>query len=158
MTLFEVVLYIALFAALIGGATLSVFQMVESSARSEAKVLLEYESGFILKKIFWVLRGASLINTPYGATSTTLSINSSMSLDNPVIFEVTDGALTIRTLHGERVTLNTSDVRVSGIEFFHTDSSTTHSESVVVNITLETMSTDGSVLRQKFKETYYATP
>src|SRR5581483_3447430 len=74
-TLIEVVVYLALFAILFGGAVLAAYNIVESSGRNQSKADIQQEGEFIIGKINWALSGAASVSSPgAGLSSTILSV------------------------------------------------------------------------------------
>lgn len=61
VTLLETLVYIALFSVIIGGTLVAVFQIVESTSKSQARVLALSEGTFIISKIKWLSSGAESI-------------------------------------------------------------------------------------------------
>lgn len=55
VTLIETLIYIALFALLIGGGVSSAYVLIESSDRIGVHAMLEEEGNFLLAKINWAL-------------------------------------------------------------------------------------------------------
>ena len=52
-TLIETLMYLALFALIIGGGMTATYQIIESTAGSASHILLQEEGNFILRKIAW---------------------------------------------------------------------------------------------------------
>ncbi len=55
ITLIETLIYIALFALLIGGGVSSAYTLIESSDKIGVRAMMEEEGNFLLAKIAWVL-------------------------------------------------------------------------------------------------------
>lgn len=157
LTLFEVILYIALFAVLIGGAVLSAFEMLESRSRSRAQTTIEEEGTFLLSKIQWALSGADRINLPsLGATSTLLSVMlKNITSSNPVVFSVSRSNLTLSKAGGVASVLNGSRVSIRSLVFSHTKSSRVEPESVTASFTVSSRSDTGGEVTQDFSSTHY---
>jgi type II secretory pathway component PulJ len=61
-TLFETLIYIALFTFIMGGAILSAYQIFEGSAQIQRMAQTEVELNFLLRKIDWALNGATSVS------------------------------------------------------------------------------------------------
>lgn len=113
VTLIELVLYIALFSIIIGGAMVTVFQIVGSSNKLQSKVVLQEESNFLLRKINWALNGATSFPVTCGSTpiSSLTITNSHTSPANPK-FDLNNGYLRLNENN-----LNSENVKVSNLSF-----------------------------------------
>src|SRR5438105_3614795 len=73
-TLIETLVYLALFALMIGGIVAASFLLFESSDRNSEKARLQEEKNFIVGKIDWALSGAKTVASPSaGASGSTLT-------------------------------------------------------------------------------------
>jgi len=63
-TLIEVIIYIALFALLIGGAFIAAYQLIDVSGKLSAKTSTQEEGNFVNRKIDWALTGVQSITAP----------------------------------------------------------------------------------------------
>lgn len=70
-TLFETLIYLALFGFLIGGGFLAAYQIIESSGSIAEKTAIEAEADFIFRKIDWALNG-EIINVSGGGNTLTI--------------------------------------------------------------------------------------
>lgn len=139
LTLIETIIYAALLSILIGLILGVVFQITEGSKRLNSKVFVEEEASFLLRKIEWAVGGASLVNTPAAsATSTTLSVETASAppSENPIVFAMDSGNLTITRGNGSPVVLNSTRVTVQSVEFEHIATSGEKPPGVSVHITL----------------------
>src|SRR5262245_42467784 len=81
-TLIEVLVYLALFTILVGGAVLAAYNVIESNGRNQTLAVLQQESNFLTGKINWALTGISDVGSPANnSTSGKLSVTKS----DPVI-------------------------------------------------------------------------
>jgi len=62
-TLFEALIYIALFTLVIGGGVLSAYQIFDGQYRIQAMARNEAELNFVLRKLDWALSGATSVAT-----------------------------------------------------------------------------------------------
>lgn len=76
-TLIEVVIYIGLFAIMIGGVLVSIFQIIQSSTKNDTNTLIKEEINFALKKINWFLGDMTSIVSSTQGSSKTLKIKKS---------------------------------------------------------------------------------
>ena len=72
--LIEIIIYIGLFAIMIGGLFVSVFQIMQGSQGLEEKVTIEEEMNFVVKKIDWLLNDMTEIISPLSGTDDSLEI------------------------------------------------------------------------------------
>ncbi len=73
-TLIETIIYIGLFALIIGGSFLAVYQILQGSAQVAVKSTVQDEESFALRKIEWALGSVQTISSPVSGTSGTLSL------------------------------------------------------------------------------------
>ena len=102
-TLIETLIYIALFTIIIGGAMVAVYQIIESTNRTNERVVIQEDVNFLLRKLYWALTGASAVS----ATATTLTVTKGGS---NLVFELTGDDLTLDTKP-----LNSSFVKVEPV-------------------------------------------
>ncbi|OGE82152.1 MAG: hypothetical protein A3B10_02355 [Candidatus Doudnabacteria bacterium RIFCSPLOWO2_01_FULL_44_21] len=102
-TLIETLIYIALFTIIIGGAMVAVYQIIESTNRTNERVVIQEDVNFLLRKLDWALTGASAVS----ATATTLTVTKGGS---NLVFELTGDDLTLDTKP-----LNSSFVKVEPV-------------------------------------------
>jgi len=122
-TLIETLIYAALISIIIGMVIVITFQVVSGNVKLGEKIFLEEESSFLLRKLEWAIGGASAINSPASGTSS----NSSLSInkfevpptENPIVFTVTNGDMTIKRGTADEVNLNSSLLSISNATFTH---------------------------------------
>lgn len=135
-TLFETLVYIALFSFIMSGIILSAYQIFESSARVKTLADREVELNFVLRKLEWLLNSVTNVSVlDDGGTLQVLH-------NNGEIFSFTT-AENVVTLKKDGKTYNLSGPRlnVSNLNF---DFSTT----TYPNILQITMMADGKVIGQ----------
>ena len=110
-TLFEVLIYIALFTLVIGGGVMTTFRLFDGSAQVQAITEGEIELNFVLRKIDWALNGAS--NVSVSADQNTLTV-----LNNAIAYEFTEtnDRVTI-TFAGNEYDLSSDRINITDIEF-----------------------------------------
>lgn len=74
-TIFEVLIYIALFSFIIGGSITAAFQIFQGSAQIQAKSQQEVELNFVLRKLDWLLNGSSLTSPTTNTPTDTIIID-----------------------------------------------------------------------------------
>ena len=75
-TLLEVIIYIALFSILIGGAFVAAFQLIDGSRELSVKDTLQDEGNFVMRKISWALTSVdpAVATIPSSGTSPNLRV------------------------------------------------------------------------------------
>jgi len=156
-TLLEILIYLGLFAMLLGGAVIASYSIFESSGRNQTKSILEEEGDFILAKIRWALSGAQTVNSPVtNATSTFLSVVKwDTSIGNPVIVNPVGTNATLSRGANPAQTLNNSNVSVSNMIFTHTYKGAAEPESVDSHFTLTAQTPGGATVSGDFDSTNY---
>jgi len=154
-TLIEALVYLGLFALLIGGTFTGAFNVIESSGRNQAHAMMQEEGNFIVGKINWALSGASTISQP-ATTGSKLTVSkydgSSVTIDiNNTDVEIQDVVNTTPTV------VNSTNVQVSNLVFTHTEATGDgiDPEKVVATFTLSTHAPNGMVITQDFSTTAY---
>ena len=119
-TLIETIIYVALISIMMALSLSTVYQILESQGRSRAKIEIEEEINFIMRKIEWSLTGIEQINQPVSnATSTTLSVNKINFSNNPLVFTITSGDVFLSQGSGGPIPLNSSRVNFNSLIFEH---------------------------------------
>ena len=108
--LFETVIYIALLSIITSIAFVSVYQIIDNSAKTNAKITVEREANFIIGKINWAFNTAI---SPLVILPDELIVE---RLDSPstVVFDIDPSSGNLR-LNGDE--LNTSNVRLTDLDF-----------------------------------------
>ena len=120
-TLIEVVVYIALISIVIGYSTSGDYTLIRDSERLNARVIIDAEANFLLKKIEWALSSVQNITNPSsGFSDDSLSIERyNFSANNPVVFDLdSDGNLRI-TVGVNTEILNSELINVDNLLFEH---------------------------------------
>ena len=153
-TLFETVIYVALFGILLGGAVLSSFEIISSIGRSKKEALLEVEGNFLLSKVAWALSGSVWVTAPvYNSTTTMLGINVIYPISDTYLISAGSNSLLFSKTGVASESLVGNDVIVKNVTFFHSGTSTV--EYVAVNFTLETHADSGEILSANFSQIDY---
>ncbi len=139
-TLIETIMYLALFAIIIGGGMVAAYQIIQSAATGTNHVIMEEEANFLLRKIAWAMTGGKTANpsatslavTKYDGTVLTFSYNSvagTVALNSTI--------------------LNASSVTVAAMSF-----ATAGNGGVTTTFTLTTMQ-NGKPVTESFSTTKY---
>lgn len=156
-TLIEVVIYLALFAMLFGGAVLAAYNVIEGSGRNQTRAQLQEEGQFLLAKISWVVSGAQVVNSP--AANAQSSILSIVKYGGTSFTVSASGAnLQVQNSTGTYV-LNASSIGLvpGSLKFTH-DVDTgngTNPERVRTDFTLTTITPNGATMSQDFSTVSY---
>lgn len=122
-SLIEAIIYIALFAFIIGGGMLSAFQLFDGQAEIQRKALSEAELNFVLRKLDWALNDSTVL-TPSAGTPPGTGVGVQLEVDNGErhTFAV-DGSgtfsHTIGTGPGAETYPLTTILNITDIEFQH---------------------------------------
>jgi type II secretory pathway pseudopilin PulG len=112
-TLIEILVYMGLFAIIIGGGMVAVYQIIESTNKTTEKVIIQEDANFMLRKLDWALTGATEVT----ATPTTLTVT---NYETSLVFNLASDNMTLNSAQ-----LNSSFVdvaQVSGVNVFTYDS------------------------------------
>ena len=107
-TLIEALIYLALFALIIGGAMVAVYQIIESTNKTNGKVVIQEDVDFLLHKINWALNGATSVSV----TPTSMTVNGKVFALNG-----TDLELDSKPLNSSLVKI----AQVGGVDMFSYD-------------------------------------
>lgn len=138
-TIFEALIYIALFTIVVGGSVLTAYQLFQGSAQVQAMAEGENELNFVLRKLSWLLSGAEVVS-PAGSTQTnTLIVNK--GADQYTLGLGADGAVTLEGGDfSDALPLTSPRLRVSTLSF-------TRDTSVDPNTLTVTMTANGETQR-----------
>lgn len=119
-TLIEILIYLALVSLIATIAMAAIYPLIDNYYRSQARLDIEGEVNFLMRKINWALMGADSINQPTANnTSTALSINKEGFPQNPIAFDVSSGDFRISLAGAEPIVLNNVNVKIEKAEFEH---------------------------------------
>lgn len=115
-TIFEALIYIALFAFLIGGGVISAFNLFAGSAAIKDNTQSEMELNFVLRKLDWVLSDSTILNPSSGNNDDTLIVNKGGSQ----YLVTVDGTDTMSiTTGGTQYPLTTNRLDITNLDFEH---------------------------------------
>ncbi len=147
--LIDIVIYIALFAVLIGGVSVSVYSLFISTNQNQTSTMVLEEGNFLLAKISWVISQAETITTPYqNASSTILLITPhDLSLGNSILIQIQNKNMTLRRKNVTNI-LSNSNIEVSNVVFTHLTSG--NIESIESSFTLTSRAPNGTLITSNF--------
>lgn len=152
-TIIETLIYLALFAILIGGAVVAAYSLLEGGGRTQTRTLIQEEGNFLVSKINWALSGAESVEI---LAVNKLSVTKWDPTYNPVVIEWSGGNMAI-SKNGAVIstTLNNADISVNNLNFVHNYSSGTNPESVSFSFTLTSKTPNGMTISQDFSGEKY---
>jgi len=156
-TMIEILIYLALFGIMLGGAVLAAYSLLESSGRNQARAVLQEEGDFLVNKINWALSNISSVQTP---TSSSLCITELDSTIGTITIDLPAAGSDMRLTRsatcgtGTPNNLNNANVKVSGLSFVHQGSGT-NPEQVNTNFTLSANTPTGQAVTETFQNTKF---
>lgn len=115
-TLIETLIYVALFVIMLGGSLGAVYQIIQSSNAANAKMIMNDEANFLLRKINWALAGASNVSVPTPQKLTVYKATPPPG-GNPIVFDLNGGNLRIARGTGAPTVLNSANISVASLSF-----------------------------------------
>ncbi len=113
-TLIELIVYLALFGILFGGAIVGTYNLIESSGRNQSRIMMQEEGEFLSSKINWVVSSADTAQVQSGSQLQVSSASDNFEIrqseDNP------DNLVWVKN-SGPEIILNNSAVRVKNLSF-----------------------------------------
>lgn len=152
-TLMEVLVYLALFGVLLGGAGTAAYTMLEAGGRLQSKAYLQDEGNFLLDKFDWAMAGASSVAV--SAAPPRLVINKYNDADNPLVFDLSGTEIRLQQGAGAPQNLNGSAAVATNFSLQDLPPQGNRPEGVSVNFMLQMTPNSGSVLTQDFSSTKY---
>lgn len=152
--LIDIIIYIALFAVLIGSVSVSVYNLFISTNQNHTSTMVLEEGNFLLAKISWVMEQAETITTPVQNTSSTLLLITpyDVSLGNSMLIQIQNKNMTLRRKNITNV-LSNSNVEVSNLLFTYSTSKDT--ESIEFSFTLTSRAPNGTPVTANFSTTNF---
>ncbi len=151
-TLLEVIIYVGLFAILMGGGVLAAYNLIASNNHNQSMFLVYDEGNFLMSKINWVISGTSAIQSPVpGTPSSNLLVT---KIDGSTVgISLSGNNLVITYGNTAPIILNNNNVKISNVLFDNQISST--SQLVKSSLTITTTTNDGKIFSQNFNSTKY---
>ncbi len=159
-TLIEVLVYLGIFAILMGGILTSAFSVFESSNRDQTKIMIQGEGDFLVAKINWALSGAQTITSPLeGGSASILSLSKGDPSGTPITVDISLSGTDLNISEGGNppATLNNSNVEISpnikvSPEIFTYSSDP---KNVQANFTVSAKTPNGMTVSEDFFTTKY---
>ncbi|MEK7624567.1 MAG: hypothetical protein AAB404_02530 [Patescibacteria group bacterium] len=118
-TLIETILYIGIVAIIISSFFLISEQIIFSDNRTRQQIELAENQKFLIQKINWLLRSVDTVNSPAPDTSgATLSINKINFADNPLVIDLNNNAVRLKTGSADAALLTNNSVIVTDLLFY----------------------------------------
>lgn len=162
VTLIELVVYIALFSLIIGGAIVAAYQIFESSGRSQTHAMLQEEGNFLLGKLSWSLSGIENISAPAlpgggvaCTSSNTLSVTKWDATIGTIVIDVLGVDMRIARGGNPPNVLNNTNVTVKDLLFKYCYLGGNNPTSIASSFTLTSRSPNGQPVTQDFFMTNY---
>jgi len=157
-TLIEILVYLALFTILVGGAVLAAYNVIESNGRNQTLAILQQESNFLTGKVNWALTGISGVNSPLNnSTGSRLSVTKTDVTIGAVDIDLSTSPVTDMELSrgaAPAQPLNSSNVAVSNLLFDH-QTEVSGAEWVKATFTLSAKTPGGQTISQDFSTIKY---
>lgn len=150
-TLIETLVYLALFALIIGGMVVAAYMLFETSDRYQTRAMMQEEQNFIMAKIMRSLNNAEQICSPAVSTpGSSLSIASYGGSCGDFTVLHSDGNV---TLNGSVNILNSSNIKVDQLLFTHVSGSNT--DGVQIDLTVSAVTPTGKPITSSMSTTRY---
>ena len=155
-TLIEVLVYLALFAILMGGMVIMAYNIFESSDRDQTKVLMQGEGDFLVSKINWALTGVKAMVTPLDTSGSILTVNKwiDSGVATTVDIRISGTDMVISRGGGVPIVLNNSNVQIENLLFTHNYNGA-NQEDVQASFTVISKTMNGVSVSQDFSTTKY---
>lgn len=150
-TLIETLVYLALFALIIGGFVAAAYMLFETSDRNQTKAMMQEEANFLVGKLNWVMSG---VDSSYAITPSANTSDSTLTVTkyDGSTFTVFRSGSSMQ-LNGE--TLNNSNVTISKLVFIHTYAGGTSPESIEAGFTISAKTPTGGTISEIASTTRY---
>lgn len=146
-TLIETMVYLAIFAIVIGGVVVAAYLLIESSGTMQTRAILLQEEQFVVGTIERLVGEAASISAPAaGASGSTLSLTTF----GGTAYSFTLSGTSIRL---DGTDLNNSNVRITALSFSRTASG--GPDGITVDISMEANDPSGTVVSYSASTTKY---
>ncbi len=157
VTLIEIMVYLGLFAIIIGGAVIASYQIFESSGRTRTRAMIEDEGNFLSAKMLWALSGAHTVDAPLlppggvlCAVSNTFTVTKWDSSLGVLEFTLLSGNLMLSRNGATPLPLNNGNIAVSAVSFKHCYQGGMMPESIEMTYTLSARTPSGAMISEDF--------
>lgn len=148
-TLIETLVYLALFALIIGGMVMAAYMLFETSDRYQTRAMMQEEANFVMAKIMRTLNNAEQICAPaVGTPGSSLSIASYGGSCGDFTVSLSDGDVMLNLN-----ALDNTDVNVDELLFTHVSDSNT--DGVQIDLTVSAVTPTGKPITSSVSTTRY---
>lgn len=118
-TLIETLIYIALFALIMGSGVAASFYVIDSAEKEKISVNAIADAQFLLRKIDWALTGSAIVSPSSGASASFLRVNKDDFPSNPILIDLdfTTGRANIATGTNSPIELTGDRVTIANLQF-----------------------------------------
>lgn len=117
-TIIELLLYLASLSIIVLGVSALLFELLNSKVKNQTIAKVEQQGLQTMQIITQTIRNSDNINLPLaGLSSSSLSLQTITALKNPTLFDLSGSYLRITEGTGSAITLNSSGVVASGLNF-----------------------------------------
>lgn len=117
-TLIETLFYLVIIVIVMTAGILTANQIIENRDRASLETELFQNINFAISKLQWVIQETQSINSPaLNTTSTLVSINKINSGENPFIFSLSNGKITLSVNNQPAQDLTNSRITITNLEF-----------------------------------------
>ncbi len=153
-TLIELIIYIVLVAAILSALLFIVDAALRTRSIAVAEGRLLDNERLVERTLLDRLNASSNVISPASGSGTTLQIASPTSSENPVLFQITNGALTMKLGSSSAITLTSSNIQVTAFTVTRVNGtpssiriSITYQTGTAANATISNTSTLSYTLR-----------
>lgn len=143
-TLIEALLYIGLFVILIGAVLVVTYQMIEATDKAQYRSLIHNEAQFGIRKMHWLLNGATAATVSSG----NLEINNPDLSSDPIVLRL-DGSKLAMDLDGDTIPLTGDIAPVTQLTFQVTPVAGTPPAEVQMQIRMQNVYYDETFTAKK---------
>lgn len=152
-TLIEVIIYVLLFALLVGGTASAAYNIIRFNNINHVRNIMCEEGNFITAKISWVLSGIKSVDFPVSGTpGSFLSVAKSNEDSGVIKVEMIDNNIIITRNETSQI-LNSNNVSVRGLVFTYQKNSSY--QSVNFEFVLDAVLDSGVTISDSFGTTKY---
>ncbi|RJO59199.1 hypothetical protein C4546_03160 [Candidatus Parcubacteria bacterium] len=141
-TLIELLLYLALISIMVLVISSFMIMILQSRVKNQTITEVEQQGLYVMQLISQTIRNSNTINSPLpGQTAAALSLNTPSPVNNPTVFNLTAGQLSLTEGAGSPTALTSARVSISNLNFQNLSLSA-NSEQVRVSFTLSYVNPD----------------
>ena len=156
-TLIETLIYIGLFAVIMSLTVVMLYQIIANQDRNRGAIEVEEEANFVMGKIKWGFSAMRVINQP-----TTSSTGNILSLDkwnfsqNPLVFGLSSGTVTLARGTSSAVALTSDRVFVDELTFYNRPSTNNYPPSIVITMGIRSALSSSTIASTTLRNAIYS--